>query len=441
MLNEIAATLLPLLRTANSEDILAIALLFFPFALVLEFPLTLLVWLGIIRYGLRQQRPDTQRENYPRVTCTLVCYAEGDAVRDSIRSLAHQIYPGFIEILVVIDGAIQNEPTYRAALSAAIEVAKLPNRKTIVVPKWQRGGRVSSDNVALNLATGDIFMGVDGDTSFDNDMVEKATRHFDDPNVVGVSGNLRVRNARHSLATRLQAMEYMLSISAGKTGLSEFNIVNAISGAFGVFRTSFIRIIGGWDSGAAEDLDMTIRIKQYFGRNPDLRIVFEPKAIGHTDVPDSFIGFFKQRWRWDGDLFYIFWRKYRFNINPRLLGWRNFLFTAYTGIIQQLLLSFVIAIYTIWMFWFFPLPYVIGLGIFIYAAYFIVLAIQFFLYVLLVSERVKEDLAYVIYLPIYPLFSQAARINSAFAILQDIFLTSHLDSSMAPWWVLRKTKF
>ncbi len=235
MWNDIAATLLHLLRTANSGDIVAIALLFFPFALVFEFPLTLLVWLGIIRYGLRQLRPDTQRENYPRVTCTLVCYAEGDTVRNSIRSLAYQIYPGLIEILVVIDGAIINEPTYRAALSAAAEVAKLSNRKTTIVPKWQRGGRVSSINTALNLATGEIFMALDGDTSFDNDMVEKVTRHFDDPNVVGVSGNLRVRNARHSLATRLQAMEYMLSISAGKTGLSEFNIVNNISGAFGVF--------------------------------------------------------------------------------------------------------------------------------------------------------------------------------------------------------------
>ena len=77
-------------------------------------------------------------------------------------------------------------------------------------------------------------------------MVRNATRHFDDPGVVGVAGNLRVRNAKRSLVTRLQALEYMLSIGAGKTGLSEFNIVNNISGAFGAFRTRFLRNLGGW---------------------------------------------------------------------------------------------------------------------------------------------------------------------------------------------------
>jgi len=32
-------------------------------------------------------------------------------------------------------------------------------------------------------------------------------------------------------------------------------------------------------------------------------------------------------------------------------------------------------------------------------------------------------------------------VHGAYAILQEIFLNSHLDSAMAPWWVLRKTKF
>ena len=38
------------------------------------------------------------------------------------------------------------------------------------------------------------------------------------------------------------------------------NLVNNISGAFGVFRASFIRWVGGWDAGTAEDLDMTLRL-------------------------------------------------------------------------------------------------------------------------------------------------------------------------------------
>ena len=79
-------------------------------------------------------------------------------------------------------------------------------------------------------------MAMDGDTSFDNDMAANAVGHFLDPAVVGVAGSLRVRNVAATLWTRLQAIEYALSIQSAKAGLSEFNVVNNISGAFGIFR-------------------------------------------------------------------------------------------------------------------------------------------------------------------------------------------------------------
>ena len=120
--------------------------------------------------------------------------------------------------------------------------------------------------------------------------------------------------------------------------------------AFGVFRTTFIRTLGGWDSGAAENLNMTMRIKQYFGRHPALRIVFDPHALGHIDVPRSFKEFFAQRLRWDGDQFYIFVRKFRHSFQSRLLGWRTFLFTVLTGLLLQLVMPFVIVLYTLMLF-------------------------------------------------------------------------------------------
>jgi hypothetical protein len=115
-------------------------------------------------------------------------------------------------------------------------VAGLARRELTVVPKWQRGGRVSGLNTGLTLATTEVLMAMDGDTSFDNDMVAKAVGHFLDPEVVGVAGSLRVRNVAATLWTRLQAIEYALSIQSAKAGLSEFNVVNNISGAFGIFR-------------------------------------------------------------------------------------------------------------------------------------------------------------------------------------------------------------
>jgi cellulose synthase/poly-beta-1,6-N-acetylglucosamine synthase-like glycosyltransferase len=399
-----------------------------------------LVTLGMVRYGLREIRPFDQRENYPSVSCVITCYSEGDDVRKTIQSLALQEYPGSIQIIPVVDGSIQNHHTLSAANTAAAEAKGLKNRDVLVLPKGQRGGRVSALNTGLQFATGTVVMALDGDTSFDNDMVAQATKHFDDPNVVGVAGCLRVRNANASLAARLQALEYVLSISAGKTGLSEFNLVNNISGAFGVFRASFIRNLGGWDSGTAEDLNMTMRIKQYFGRHPDLRIVFEPHAVGHTDAPNSFKGFFSQRLRWDGDLFYIFVRKFRYNFSPSLLGWRNFLFTLLTGLLLQLIMPFVIVVYTLLMFYILPVGSVLGILAYVYCMYLAALAFYFGLYLLAISERPKQDFIYWLFLPLFPVFAYVTRIHSAFAILKEIVMKSHLDSAMAPWWVLRNTE-
>jgi cellulose synthase/poly-beta-1,6-N-acetylglucosamine synthase-like glycosyltransferase len=418
-----------------------VAMHFFPFALVLELPLFLLVTFGILKYAVRRLRPTAPRRHYPTVSCIITCYSEGEDVRQTIRSLAHQVYPGMIQIIPVIDGAIQNKPTLEAAQRCHADVAGLKGRRLIVLPKWQRGGRVSSLNAGLQLATGEVVMALDGDTSFDNDMVSKATRHFDDPNVVGVAGCLRVRNAAASLAARLQALEYMLSIAAGKTGLSEFNIVNNISGAFGVFRRSFLAVIGGWDAGTAEDLDITTRIKQYFGRHPQLRIAFEPHAVGHTDAPTSFRIFFRQRLRWEGDLFYIYIRKFRHNLRPRLLGWRNFLFVAVNGLLLQMVMPFMIVAYSTFLFWRLPLGSALGLLAYIYCVYFAALAFFFALYLIVVSERPKQDLRYWLYLPLFPLFAFSARVHCAYAMAQELFLNSHLDSSMAPRWVLKKNKF
>ena len=106
-------------------------------------------------------------------------------------SLAQQLYPGHIEIIAVIDGAIQNRPTLEAARNARALLHNTPRRQLLVLPKWQRGGRVSSLNAGLSIATGEIVMALDGDTSFDNDMVVNIVRHFADPNVPAVAGSLR----------------------------------------------------------------------------------------------------------------------------------------------------------------------------------------------------------------------------------------------------------
>lgn len=424
------------------EQLDTFLLKFIPFALFLEFPFYLLIIVGLVSYLFRTKHNGHVDNNYlPSVSCIVLCYAEENAVELTIRSLSEQIYGGPIEIIAIMDGAKQNLSTYNAARSMESYVKKHPNRKLRVVPKWHRGGRVSSMNLGLTLSQGDIVMAVDGDTSFDNDMVFEATRPFSNEDVVAVAGNLRVRNITESLVTRLQGIEYSIAIYLGKTALSEFNIVNNISGAFGIHRRSFLKKLGGWDAGTAEDLDLTIRIKGYFARHPNFKIVFAPKAIGHTDAPSTWRQFLDQRLRWDGDLLYLYLKKHKSRIGTRLLGWRNSLMIMWTGLFFQLVMPFMIVVYTVYLEITAPIETFTAVMVFIYLIYLMISLLMFSLFLLFLSERKWQDTKLLVFLPLFPLFSFLIRVWSAVASLKEIIENAHLDSSMAPWWTLKKTKF
>jgi len=210
--------------------------------------------------------------------------------------------------------------------------------------------------------------------------VERATRHFEDPDVACVAGSLKVRNIRKSLVTRLQAIEYFFSIQASKTGLSAFNMVNNISGAFGVFRKDVLKAVMGWSTGSAEDLDLTLRVKNYFGRYKNMKIVFDPEAVGLTDVPETFRDFFRQRLRWDGDLSYIYFRKHWMSFNPRLVGWKNFIALLWTGLLFQIVMPFAITGYLTYLAVAFPVSFALGIMALVYLFYLSVTA--FFLHYL-----------------------------------------------------------
>ena len=421
---------------------LQFALKFVPFVLFLELPLYILIWLGALRYCFRRTfSVPLEAPFYPSVSCTIICYSEGSDIKKTIRSLLEQLYPAKIELNILLDGAMQNAATYQAVKEMQPFVACYANRSLRLIPKRQRGGRVSSMNAGLQFATGQIVMALDGDTSFDNDMIIKAVQHFRDDNVIALSGILQVRNAAASLVTLLQAMEYKLTVHAGKLGLAEMQSINNIPGAFGIFRKSFLHKIGGWNSGTAEDLDLTIRIKQYLGRHPNLRIAFEPEAVAHTDVPDTWKTFFQQRLRWDGDLSYIYLRKHALAFNPALMGWRNFIFILWYGVLFQVVMPFLIVFYTIYVFWTQALPVVLGALLLIYSFYFVITGIQYVLFLLMLSTRPGEDSRLLWLLPLFPAYAFVIRVWSVAANLNELFNKGHLDSSMAPWWVLKRDKF
>jgi len=146
-------------------------------------------------------------------------------VQYSVRSLLEQDYPGHLQLLIVLDGAVVNRETYTPSRTGAA-IPGQSNRSVRLHPESQRGGRVSATNTGLLYATAKSSW--------------RSTRHFVRPatwcprrcacspiaTVVGTTGPLRVRNSRKSLVTRLQAIEYMQAIYLSKVGLAEWDVIN-----------------------------------------------------------------------------------------------------------------------------------------------------------------------------------------------------------------------
>lgn len=394
----------------------------------------------VVRVPLRQRQLSPDPGGLPVVSCVITCYGEGDLVQRTIASLLDQDYPGEIEILPVVDGALQNAATLAAARDMEPEAARYAQRRLVVLPKWVRGGRASSLNAGLAVAKGQVLLALDGDTSFDRDMISRVLLYFRRPAVVAVAGTLRVRNRSANLLTRLQSLDYLLYRQFVRAGLGAINTVNNIPGAHGAFRANVLRSVGGWDNGTAEDVDLAHRIKCCFGRYPEWRIAVAPDVISHTDVPERWTEFLRQRLRWEGDPVYLFLRKHGPRMRPALMGWRNYLFALWYGLVFQILMPPLMGLALVMMA-LAPdaaLVAVLGVG---YGAYLAVATTLFLLHVCLTSERPGQDMAQAWLLPAYPVFIFMLRAWCGVAVAYSLLARSHRDTTMAPWWVLRKGRF
>lgn len=284
-------------------------------------------------------------------------------------------------------------------------------------------------------------MALDGDTSFARDMIRRAVDWFADDALLALAGTLLVRNRNVNLLTRLQALDYLIFRRLVRTGLGEFNVINNIPGAHGIFRRNVLLAAGGWDNGSAEDVDIAIRLKKFFGADSRLSIRADPQVISYTDVPERWGDFLKQRLRWEGDPAYLYLRKHAGYLGPSLLGWRNFLFSIWYGLIFQAVLPAMYLLGLLYLLLVAPPEVAVRVLTWSYMLYLGAVAICLVAHLLIISESPRDDLPQCWLLPIYPFFILLIRMWSALAMAHSLLLRSHLDSSMAPWWVLRKGKF
>ena len=166
-------------------------------------------------------------------------------------------------------------------------------RGAIRVVSRENAGKASALNTGIALARYDFVLCMDADSRISRDALRAAMRHFQDPRVGAVAGNVKVVN-RGTLWSALQALEYIEGLNLARRAQGFLHVVNIVPGPVGVFRREALLAVGGYDTDTfAEDADLTLKLL-----TGGWHITYEDRAIAWTEAPERLHDLIKQRYRW-----------------------------------------------------------------------------------------------------------------------------------------------
>ena len=161
-------------------------------------------------------------------------YNEEAVIVETVRAALASDYP-HLEILVVDDGSMD-----RTAELVRDKFGRDPRVRLLL---QSNHGKPSALNHGLSEATGEIVVSIDADTVVDPEAIPRLVRHFADPKVGAVAGNVKVMN-RNRWITRWQALEYITSQNLEKRAFDLLNCIPVVPGAVGAWRTDVLRSNG-----------------------------------------------------------------------------------------------------------------------------------------------------------------------------------------------------
>lgn len=123
----------------------------------------------------------------PRVTLLVAAYNEIAVIEAKARNSIALRYPeGLLDIVFVSDGSVDGTVE-------ALKAFESPRFR--VVDKRPRAGKASALKMGVGLATGEILLLSDANTMIASDALEKLVRHFADPAVGAVTGDVSIEKA------------------------------------------------------------------------------------------------------------------------------------------------------------------------------------------------------------------------------------------------------
>jgi len=266
--------------------------------------------IGILAFieKLRPDHPDIHAQ-LPGVTVLIPAHNEESVIVQTITSVLLSDVPD-LHIIVVNDGSTDK--------TGELLDANFSHEPRVRIIHQVNRGKAAALHLATTLAETEIVVTIDADTEVEPDAIRKLLRHFSDPTVGAVAGNVKVGN-RSRWLTRWQALEYITSQNMEKRAFDLLNCITVVPGALGAWRKKAIDAAGGITADTvAEDADLTIAIRRL-----GWRISYDEEAIAWTEAPETPGQLIRQRFRWTFGTLQSFWKHSSTLFRPKhgTLGW------------------------------------------------------------------------------------------------------------------------
>ncbi len=230
-------------------------------------------------FGRRNRRSRQGGDALPKVSLLFAAHNEARVIAQKMINCRQLDYPvDRLEILVGCDGCTDG----------TVEIARraeVPN--ATIVDFNDRAGKPSVLNRLVPLAQGDVVVFCDANTAFEPDTIRSLVRHFAQPKVGCVCGELRLRTAggkpRYEglywrYETLLKFLESRLNMLVGANG-----------GVFAIRRKLFVEIPA---DGIIDDFLVAMNIRRH-----GHRVVYDPEAVAWEEAASALRHEFARRVR------------------------------------------------------------------------------------------------------------------------------------------------
>ncbi|MEQ1827866.1 MAG: glycosyltransferase [Pirellula sp.] len=366
----------------------------------------------------RVPKSTVTRSRYcPSVSIVIAGLNEGDTIRRTLERV-WGTYPK-MQVIVVDDGSSDNMASESRSFAS--------EHPEVVVISKRRGGKSSAMNAGLAYANGEITIILDADSELAPTAIWDIVQPMQDPRVGAVSGNVRVRNCDTNLLTRMQAFEYLRSVFLGRIVTSRLGLLGIVSGAFGAFRTSLIKDMGGWDVGPGEDEDMVLRI-----RKRKYKIEFVEFADCFTDVPESWRVLTRQRRRWEWAVITFGSRKHIDMANPfnKHCTWSNMILFSERWFFN-LILPLWCWVYVGWLICAHS-PSQLANATLLYYFLYLFGDITQYLLIMDFSNHRRKDWSSIFIIPIMPFYQCYQRVVTTISLVEEIFSRRSFRDNFVP---------